>query len=246
MHQAEGLHAGAVDQAAAFRQRIEAGEGGGVLAGIQHLRDLARLGPGFRDQGIGEGGLAHPRLAHQQAGLADQAAAQRIHVVECRQLQHRITQRDEGRQAASRIRQAGRDVGLVQHDQHLQVLALRRAQAARHELVAEAGFGGDHHHHLGGVGGDQLLAPGVRAVEQAAALHQLVDHALAGAGVGHLDPVATGKHALLAAGDAQQDLPCVGANLVLPAEGGDQGAESFQRVLPSSRAMRMAAGGWES
>jgi hypothetical protein len=61
-------------------------------------------------------------LSDQQAGLADQACPQGIHVVQGRQLEHRVAQGREGGEPAAGIGQAGNDVGLVQHDQHLEVL----------------------------------------------------------------------------------------------------------------------------
>jgi hypothetical protein len=125
--------------------------------------------------------------------------------------------------------------------------------AARHQLVAETWLGGDDDDRLGGIGGEQLLAPGVAAVEQGAARRDGDDDAVVGRGQLDADAVAAGDMAFLAARVAERESATVDFDFVLPAEGGDDGAFGKSRsprhggpYAACSCAMRAAAGGWES
>ena len=262
----EDLQAGAVDQPAAaglvggHRQAVQASEGRGVLAGVERVRDLAGGGLGLGHDGVGQGRFAHARLAHEDRLQAGQASAQRIRTLQRRHLDDLVAELAEGLELATRGLEARGEVGLVEHDQGHDALTLGCGDAARHQQVGEARLGGDHDHQVAEVGGDQLLAEGIRAPQQVAARVQGLDDALAVAAGHQLDLVAAGVAALLSARIALQPADR-GVDLVVATEGSDDQtvdsafgdgagvaalAHAAHRCSACRRAMRSAAGGCES
>jgi hypothetical protein len=111
-------------------------------------------------------------------------------------------------------------------------------QGAGEQHVGEGRIGGDHQQQLRGVGGDQLLPVGIAAVEQAAARAMAGDLAVGG----QLDFVADGEGTFLAFRIAGGDAAVGQFDLVVPAEGGDDGAvPAFNAAYNANRASIFAA-----
>ena len=225
--QAEGLHAGAVDQAAGVVEAVQARVGGGVFAGIQRAGDFARGGLRLGQQGVDEGGFAHAGLADQYAAVALQERTQSRYILLRAEFEHAVADGAVGFQPEARLRGGFGEVALVQYDQHLDLLVVRGDQAAREQLVAERGFGGDHDDDLRHVRGDELLAEGVGAMQQRTARGDAFDHALCAVLCGgrggelHFHHVAAHHFAFLAARQAGQFAAVFEARQVLAAEGRD-------------------------
>ncbi len=224
MGQAEFLHARAVDERARLIQVVEPRVGGGVLARVEGGGDFAGGRPRLGQQGVHQGGLSHARLAHQHTGLAGEERAHCVGIAAGGQFHDLVAECAKDRQALARRFEPFRQVELVQHDEGAHVLTLCRDDAAGHQFVAEAGLRGDDDDGLGRVGGEQLLAEGVAAVEQGAAVADGGDDALVRPREFHRHPVAAGDVALLAAGVAERQRAAAELDLVLAAEGGDDQA----------------------
>ena len=116
--QAEGLHAGAVDQAAGLVYPVQPRVSGGVLAGIQHCGDFAGDGVRVGQQRVDQRGFAHAGLADQHAGVAGKKWPQRGYILYCAEFQHAIADRGVGGEPFARGRGGSGQVAFVQHDQH--------------------------------------------------------------------------------------------------------------------------------
>ena len=220
--------------------------GGRVLAGIEHGRNLSRGGPGLRDQGVGERRLAHSGLSDENACFALQVGAQRFRRIDRRKFDDPIAERGKRREKFPCRCQAASDVALVEYDQRLDRLAFGSDEAACDKGVRKRRFGRDHDDDLADVGGDQLLAELVGAVEQAAALMNALDDPLSVAGYRNADVITARQVAALPARKAQASPAILLLDEVLTAEGGDDESFDGQGVAACRWAMRTAAGGCES
>ena len=221
VRQTKGLQARTIDELAAFVQTVHAGKGSGVFAAVEGFRDLPCRGLRFRNEGIGEGRLAHAGLPHEDAAMPKQAPAKGFHVGMRRQLEDVVTEAGKTGQGFAGRGQAVVQIGLVEDDQARDILAFGCTDAARQQFVAEAGFSGNDQHQLGHIGSDQLLFPCVRPVEQAVAFEVVVDDAHAVSAALDMNPVSARKIAAFTARKTKQPLTACEFHFVLAPESCD-------------------------
>ena len=192
----------------ALGQRIQAGKGGGVLAGVERGGNFAHGDVGVRHQQVDQRRLAHAGLADEDRRLARQQRRQRGHrVLPDRRAPTLRAPGSRARYSRRRSRAFGSrsvDVGLVEDQVRLDAGRFGRHQRARNQVVGKAGFGGDHDEQSRQVGRQQLGLVLVGAVQQRLALGDRLDHGLVVRGHGQVDDVAHGDIGLLAARDALQ------------------------------------------
>ena len=125
------------------------------------------------------------------------------------QRQHRAAHAAVGLEPCPGAVERGLQVALVEHDEHVNALGLRRDQRARQLAFGEFGIGGHQHQHLVEVGREGLGAHLVLPVEQVAPLVDALDAALVAR---HLPlHLVTHDHGVLLAAGVADAASAVGA-----------------------------------
>ncbi len=205
MPEGELADPGGVDEIAAAREVVEPRRGGGVLAEPRVLGDLAGEHIQPRHQGIGEGRLADPGLADEDADLVGQGGFQLIEsfAALATHQQHFVTEFAVGFELALDAR-SGRiieHVDLVKHDERLDLHILGGYQVTVDDVGGELGHHRRDDDDLVDVGGDGFdpvveVRPGQHRV---ARMHRLNDARSGGIEAGPPDHLVAAHQAADAA-----------------------------------------------
>ena len=187
-------------------QVVEARVGRRVAPGIERCRDLGDAHRSCGKEAVDDRRLAHPGLADEHARLAFQVGHQGTEVAPGGQRHQAVAEPPVGLERGKRRRRL-RQVHLVEHDERRHPAVLGRRQAPVHEVFAERGHRRDHDGDLRDVGGDELLARAVGAVEKSRTRVHRLDHAPAGGGARDRHAVTARERAALSPRDAVEARP---------------------------------------